>query len=112
MEGEAREYTCQVPDINPAANFFWTVGSLPLTPDGNENDAADGLITSRSMATLTATWSNHGEIFKCRATNDGSLGISINVMLDVKGKEYKHGNKYMDGAFSPREVFIANLMFQ
>ena len=105
MEGEAREYTCQVPDINPAANFFWTVGSLHLNPDGNEDvGGADGLFTSRSIATLTATWINHGEILKCQATNDDSPGISINVTLDVKGKEYKHGNKYMDGAFSPREV--------
>ena len=87
MEGEHRQYTCQVPDINPAANFSWTVGSLPLTPDGNEDvNGTYGLITSRSIATLTATWINHGEILKCQATNDDSPGISINVTLDVKGK--------------------------
>ena len=87
MEGDNRQYTCQVPDINPGASFTWTVGSQVLTSFDNHNVTdANGLTTSNSTATLSATWSHHGQMLQCQAINkDGHPGISVSVLLDVKG---------------------------
>ena len=89
VEGDTRQYTCWVPDINPGASFNWTVGSRVLTSYDNHNVTdADGFTTSTSTATLSATWSNHGQMLQCQAINkDDHPGISVSVLLDIKGNK-------------------------
>ena len=81
------QFACTVPDINPGASFTWTVGGQEITPASNSDIVSeDGLTTSTSTATLSPTWSNHGEILRCLARNkEGQMGVSTSVTLDVSG---------------------------
>ncbi|XP_022111389.1 sushi, nidogen and EGF-like domain-containing protein 1 isoform X4 [Acanthaster planci] len=81
-------FTCEVQDINPAANFSWTLdgGQLPteLVSDPITGPGTGGLTTSMSNATLVADPKYNGKELKCAVVNyDGDPGIMIRVMLTV-----------------------------
>ena len=41
------------------------------------------------LCTLSATWSHHGQMLQCQAINkDDHPGISVSVLLDIKGKNF------------------------
>ncbi|XP_038065701.1 tyrosine-protein kinase receptor TYRO3-like isoform X1 [Patiria miniata] len=85
IEGVDRQFTCEVPDINPGASFTWSRVDGSLT-EGNtvNNTNADRLTTSTSLVTLSPRWSHHGEMLRCQASNKGGhAGISISILLDV-----------------------------
>ncbi|XP_038066168.1 hemicentin-1-like [Patiria miniata] len=86
VEGADREFTCMVPEIDPQASFNWTVGSQDITLDYITNVTdVDGLMKSTSVATVSVTGSNHGEVLMCLAWNTDFLpSINISVLLDVK----------------------------
>ena len=91
VEGEDREYTCMVPDINPEASFTWTLGDDDMEHSESNTDEPDGFtITSNSTASLLGASfvQHHNRALKCQATNkEGTDGISINVTIDVKGEK-------------------------
>ena len=90
VEGDDREYTCVVPDINPEASFTWTVGDQELLHSDSSTDEPDGLTTSTSTASVMASFQNHhNRALKCQAINkEGSDGTIISVTIDVKGEKY------------------------
>ncbi|XP_022108621.1 nephrin-like isoform X2 [Acanthaster planci] len=86
VDGVIHEYTCRVPDIDPGASFAWSVGGGGLTL-GTTTDTTGsyGLITSTGTAILSPTWSNHGQVLQCQASNkNGHAGVNVEVVLDVK----------------------------
>ncbi|XP_071806508.1 uncharacterized protein [Asterias amurensis] len=87
VEGDNREYTCVVPDINPGASFTWTVGDEELVHSYSNTVDDNGLTTSTSTASLVASFEqHHNRELKCLAINkEGTDGTSISVTIDVKG---------------------------
>ncbi|XP_071806505.1 uncharacterized protein [Asterias amurensis] len=86
VEGDNREYTCVVPDINPGASFTWTVGDEELVHSYSNTVDDNGLTTSTSTASLVASFEqHHNRELKCLAINkEGTDGTSISVTIDVK----------------------------
>ncbi|XP_038064953.1 Down syndrome cell adhesion molecule-like protein 1 homolog [Patiria miniata] len=105
IEGVDRRFTCEVPDINPAASFTWSVDGGVITPDNTVNVTGDDkLTTSTSLATVSPAWNSHGEMLQCQASNkDGHDGISISVTLDIKVPPKTSSMSMYDsnGAFAP-----------
>ncbi|XP_022108967.1 hemicentin-1-like [Acanthaster planci] len=86
VAGADYNFSCVVPSIRPGAEFNWTLGSQEITSHiSNDSVAADGLTTSTSVVTVTATWTKHGQILECSASNyDDFIGVSAGLTLDVK----------------------------
>ncbi|XP_038064952.1 nephrin-like [Patiria miniata] len=105
IEGMARQFTCEVPGINPGASFTWSLDGGVITPDNTVNvTGADKLTTSTSLATVSPAWNSHGEMLQCQASNkDGHDGISISVTLDIKVPPKTSSMSMYDsnGAFAP-----------
>ncbi|XP_038064819.1 uncharacterized protein LOC119735185 [Patiria miniata] len=86
VQGVESQFTCRVTDIDPGASFTWSLGGRELTFARSENGTVSGgLITSTSSLTLSPTWSNHGELLQCSASNKHNHpGLNITATLDIK----------------------------
>ncbi|XP_038064959.1 tyrosine-protein kinase Mer-like [Patiria miniata] len=105
VDGVNRQFTCEVPDINPGALFTWSLDGGAITTDNTVNvTGADDLTTSTSLATVSPAWSSHGKMLQCQASNkDGHAGMSISITLDIKVPPKTSFMSMYDsnGAFTP-----------
>uniref|UniRef100_A0ABM0LYX0 Kin of IRRE-like protein 3-like n=1 Tax=Saccoglossus kowalevskii TaxID=10224 RepID=A0ABM0LYX0_SACKO len=88
-ENEAREFTCESTDGNPAAELTWTIGGKDITEYSTYttqvSDNNDKLHNSRSVLNYTFNASDNGEALKCQGFQHEDLTVrSARVYMNVK----------------------------
>ncbi|XP_022104127.1 uncharacterized protein LOC110986518 isoform X2 [Acanthaster planci] len=98
IEGVESTFTCEVPNVRPAASITWTLGSLTIESTGNKDLLGiNGLTTSTSYVKLLPSWGYHGEVLKCSASNvDGFREVNASVTLDVNVPPQKSSISLLD----------------